>query len=237
MACRYGHTEVAALLLEAKASPHAERRDGSTALHVCAGNGHVDCVRALLAAGAEVKNWDVLGVGPLFVACTEGDHDEVVKILLGAGAPVEGSGNLPTKLTPLMGAALEGHERSVELLLAAGANIYQRSYNEMTALDLAVRQGHQACTVLLEEAMSEEGGAPTPPGLNRPPSKAQVHRKAEEVHETDMVEHPLALSPARRPRSSGKSRASPGLVPTGAEGLSKLSIGGARKASKSVAFS
>ena len=210
VACRYGHDAIVQMLLEANATPNAERRDGSTALHPAAGHGHDACVQLLLAAGAGVKSWNVLGVGPLFAACVEGEHVGVVKLLLDANAPVDGSDSgVPTKLTPLMGAATEGHPKVLELLLAGGANVYAQSYDGKTALDLAMRHTssppHEACVALLETAMSEEGGAPVPPGLNRTPSRAQIHQKAEEVRNADAVAHPPPLSPAR-PRSRERSQ-------------------------------
>lgn len=57
----------------------------SSPLHYAAGFGRVDCVRALLAAGANISQTDDSGLVPLHNASSFG-HVDVVKILLENGA-------------------------------------------------------------------------------------------------------------------------------------------------------
>ena len=207
VACRHGHTEIARRLLEANANVHVERREGSSALHVAAANGYAECVALLLEANAQVAHWNYLGVGPLFAACTEGAHHGVVKLLLEAKAPVEGSGTLPTKLTPLAGAAMQGHHRSVALLLASGADTGATSIHGLTALDHATRGGHDECISLLEEAHSS-----SPPGSPGGGSREAVHAQAEKRMLDQDAAHPQALRSSRSSREvasrDGFSRAS-----------------------------
>jgi ankyrin repeat protein len=61
---------------------------GITALMVACQDGHLDCVRTLLEAGAPVAQADEQGFTGLMLACGKG-HVECVRTLLEAGAPVE----------------------------------------------------------------------------------------------------------------------------------------------------
>ena len=79
-------------LIEAGANVHAVDNVGNSALHKAALNGHIECVRALLKAGA--SNVDIafnLAVGELKTfldlidTATQGDLDRM-NLLLSAGA-------------------------------------------------------------------------------------------------------------------------------------------------------
>jgi ankyrin repeat protein len=61
------------------------REDGFTALMLTCVNGHLDCVRALLEAGAPVEPAMENGDTALLLACQVG-HLECVRALLDAGA-------------------------------------------------------------------------------------------------------------------------------------------------------
>ena len=50
-------------------------------LYVASGNGHLNVVRALLSAGAEVDGQDHSGHSPLYTAC-QGGHAVVAHALL-----------------------------------------------------------------------------------------------------------------------------------------------------------
>jgi len=71
----------------------AADKDGFTALHVAAQNGHLHIVRQLLAAGAEVNVIDFYGNGPLWTASRQASLAlatspafEIVALLLKSGA-------------------------------------------------------------------------------------------------------------------------------------------------------
>ncbi|KAM6427072.1 ankyrin repeat and SOCS box protein 12 isoform 2-T2 [Liasis olivaceus] len=89
-----------------------------TPLRLAASKGHVQCVRVLLAHGAEVDSLDVKAQTPLFIAVNNG-HLDCVKTLLGAGASP--SGSIHNNCTPLLTAAREGALEILQELLSHGA--------------------------------------------------------------------------------------------------------------------
>ena len=111
-----------------------------TALHVASSEGHVGVVRALIKAGADINQRASVDKGltsdcrALHLACETG-RVEVVDALLAAGAPVD---TRDRGVTPLMGAAIQGHESVVERLLASGADPNIRNDKRRTILDRMV---------------------------------------------------------------------------------------------------
>ncbi len=141
-----------------------DRRHGFTALIAASSGGHLEAVRVLLAAGADV---DAVKEGrtALLVAAA-GGHVEVLRELLAAGAAAggdtlraaAGEGKLAVVnellrsgvradaeagigLSPLAAAAYGGHRTVVERLLAAGADPNRPSPSGQTVLDLTVARG------------------------------------------------------------------------------------------------
>ena len=94
-------------------------KDGCTALHVAAGDGHTAVVEKLLEKGAEVNVPDNKGRTPLHVAASNG-HTAVVEKLLEKGAEVNRLDN--KGLTPRDLAASNGHTDVVALLLKKPEN-------------------------------------------------------------------------------------------------------------------
>ena len=81
--------------------------------------GHAECLRNLLAAGAEKEAKEERGNTPLHLAAQEG-RAEVVKVLLSAGCDMDARDNVQD--TPLAHAAKHCHVPVVQQLLAHGAN-------------------------------------------------------------------------------------------------------------------
>src|SRR5690606_3310243 len=75
------------LLLRHKAKVDTRDRDGRTALHVAAANGHADLVAALLDAGADVQARDARGMTPL-LAAARGGRVSAFDALLAAASDV-----------------------------------------------------------------------------------------------------------------------------------------------------
>jgi uncharacterized protein len=119
--------------------------DGFTALHYPAffgGAGSVDAARALIQAGADVdaRSDNEFWVLPLHSAAA-GAHGAIVEVLLAARAtpdPRQRHG-----WTPLQAAAQNGDVRSLDALLAAGAESSLRNDDGHSAGDLAHEAGHE----------------------------------------------------------------------------------------------
>jgi ankyrin repeat protein len=91
------HVATTGRLLAAGASVHTEDRMGRTALFGAAFSGHFGLARLLIKErGADVRHADKRGVTPLFVAILgiqiQGDHDDVVELLVESGASIERRG-------------------------------------------------------------------------------------------------------------------------------------------------
>lgn len=115
-----GSLEAVQILLAAGANPNEANALGLTPLIAAAPDAAK--VKALLAAGAQVKTKSKVGQYALVVAASSARGAPSVRLLLAAGAAV----NEPAAqgVTPLL-AALGGscYEESVRLLLAAGADV------------------------------------------------------------------------------------------------------------------
>ncbi|EJD75737.1 tankyrase-2 [Loa loa] len=103
-------------------------------LHYAAGFGRVDCVRALLAAGANISQVDDSGLVPLHNASSFG-HIDVVKILLENGADTNVSDHWG--FTPLHEAATWGKADVCVLLLQHGASARIENLDGRTPQDVA----------------------------------------------------------------------------------------------------
>ena len=117
-----GHGRTVSVLLTAGVSKEARDKSGSTPLHRAASEGKGVVVDVLLKAGADKQALNAAGRTPLHVAAGEGrnqtGHQEVIKLLLAAGADIEYKDNT-TGFTPLGYAVFEGHEIAVQALLDA----------------------------------------------------------------------------------------------------------------------
>jgi hypothetical protein len=122
---------------------------GVTALLAASSQGHLECVRALLEAGADVAHASETGVTSLIAASREGNRD-CVYALLDAGSDVAHAAH--SGWTALMTASLQGHLECVRALLEAGADVAQAAASGSTALMAASLQGHFECVRALLEA-------------------------------------------------------------------------------------
>ena len=135
---RYGHLDVATLLLDRGANVESKTKYSRyTALHNAAWYGQVDVAALLLDRGANVESKDKYGYTALHNAAWNG-HLEVATLLLDRGADVESKtrhGN-----TALHRAAWYGHLDVANLLLDRGANVESRTNAGKTPFQLAKNQ-------------------------------------------------------------------------------------------------
>ena len=121
-------------LLRAGVSLRPKTWHETPVLVTAAGLGHVEIVRALITAGANVNNgYDRL---PLHIAAENG-HLSVVQLLLQSGAYIHGTEE--NGRTALMAAASGGYLPVVQYLVEQGANLQATSKGE-TALTVAAKK-------------------------------------------------------------------------------------------------
>ncbi|MDP0588456.1 MAG: ankyrin repeat domain-containing protein [Candidatus Endonucleobacter bathymodioli] len=121
--------------------------NGDTILSVATNKGHVESVKALLAAGAITDFEDTLGVSPLYSAASKGDVGCVKALLMATDIRVNAQGE--SGLTALACAAINGHAECIKLLLAAGACVNIESDDGSTPLNYAAGKGHLECVKVL----------------------------------------------------------------------------------------
>uniref|UniRef100_A0A8C5WYX6 Ankyrin repeat and KH domain containing 1 n=1 Tax=Laticauda laticaudata TaxID=8630 RepID=A0A8C5WYX6_LATLA len=144
LACCGGFSEVADFLIKAGADIEL---GCSTPLMEAAQEGHLELVKYLLAAGANVHATTATGDTALTYACENG-HTDVADVLLQAGADLEHESE--GGRTPLMKAARAGHLCTVQFLISKGANVNRATANnDHTVVSLACAGGHLAVVELL----------------------------------------------------------------------------------------
>lgn len=147
-----GHPGVAHLLLGAGADKDrafcaapgddlASEEDGNTPLLAAAHQGHLDTLRVLIEAGANLEKRNSFGGTPMFEVVKEG-HTECVQALTEAGAKVKITVH---RWTPLSIASHSGFLGVVRTLLAAGADPTE-------GLATAAQNDHREIVRILVEA-------------------------------------------------------------------------------------
>lgn len=181
MAARSGQIERVSALLDEGAKVNSRDRNGDSPLNMAAANGHAELVDILLKAGADVNLANLAGVTPLMGAAFSARADVMRKLLAAGArtdaldrvkknaatyAAAKGcadclaellrggiavNARLENELTLLMWAAAYGHEASVNLLLAHGAERGLKDNRGKTAADMAREGHHLAVARLLEQ--------------------------------------------------------------------------------------
>lgn len=141
-ACLAEHPEIIRLLLQASSDPNHRLNNGRTILDSACTAGRMqgrgpEIVRLLLESGGDPNcsvGHECLPALANAAASSQGSV-EVVRLLLAAGAEVDGASALG--ITPLMQAALNRNADVVDVLLEAGAEVSLRNRHGETALHYA----------------------------------------------------------------------------------------------------
>ncbi|XP_011314979.1 protein fem-1 homolog B [Fopius arisanus] len=149
VAARYGHDKVVKMLLD-KFEPDIEQGgtvkfdgyiiEGASALWCAAGAGHLNVVKTLVKAGADVNHATHTNSTPLRAACFDGRLD-IVNYLVDHGGDIHIANKYNN--TCLMIAAYKGHMDILTFLLEHGANPNEKALCGATALHFAAECGHR----------------------------------------------------------------------------------------------
>ena len=160
-AAERGHTEIAALLLEAKAEVDAKDKYGETPLHYAAQRQHTDAARLLLKKMADPNVKDAAGRTPLIMSAENG-HSNIATMLLEAKADANVKDKEHGK-TPLHRAAERGHTEIAALLLEAKAEVDAKDKYGETPLHYAMQmclQIGQRVTFAIDSSSADFSGCP-----------------------------------------------------------------------------
>jgi hypothetical protein len=142
-------------LAAAGADPNALEADRYDIVTIAAVADDLPTLRLALDLGARATNvtsrWD----GTALIAAAHLGHDEAVRILIRAGAPLDHVNNLGwTALIEsiVLGDGGPRHQDTLAALVAAGANVKLADRTGRTPLELARARGYSAMVRVLEQA-------------------------------------------------------------------------------------
>ncbi|MCW5604071.1 MAG: ankyrin repeat domain-containing protein, partial [Burkholderiales bacterium] len=147
--------EIIVLLAKAGADLQAQERDRYDAVTIAAVADDVETLRLLIKLGASAKAITSRYDGTALIAAAHLGHDEVVKELIRAGAPLDHVNNLGwTALIEsiVLGQGGPRHTETLRALVAAGANVNLADRNRRTPLVLARGRGYAEMVRILEQA-------------------------------------------------------------------------------------
>jgi ankyrin repeat protein len=159
MAAIGGNAETVEIVSKTGFSVDCTDSQARTPLHLTAITGNSAVARKLLELGAPVDKRDGEDCTPLMHAALQ-NKPNVVDLLLKKGANpdiVAKTGD--SVMSPLYGAAINGLDPIVKLLLAAGVPADKKIGQFPTAADMAKQAGHESTVALLKEAAKQRKAA------------------------------------------------------------------------------
>jgi uncharacterized protein len=142
-------------LVKAGADPNALEADRYDIVTIAAVADDLPTLRAALELGGSAKNVTSRYDGTALIAAAHLGHDEVVRTLIRAGAPLDHVNNLGwTALIEsiVLGDGGARHTATLKALVQAGAKLNLADRNGATPLALARARGYRDMAAILEQA-------------------------------------------------------------------------------------
>jgi hypothetical protein len=166
----------------------------TNSLHIAAGDGNIDVVKALLERGMDVNGRNAHDQTPLHGAAHMGNSTDVVRLLIERGAEVDSYEK--SGWTALHYASRFGHLEASRVLLDHGANVNARMRDYWTPIHFSARTGNFEVVKLLLERGADvhavNGQGRTPYQL----SLEKGHRKIADLlreHDVDRERFEIVL--------------------------------------------
>jgi ankyrin repeat protein len=147
------HPDAMRALAAAGANANALERDRYDIVTIAAVADDVETLKVALELGCSAKNITSRYDGTALIAAAHLGHDEVVRVLIAAGAPLDHVNNLGwTALIEsiVLGDGGKRHTATLKALLDAGASARLADRQGRTPLDLARARGYREMVALLE---------------------------------------------------------------------------------------
>jgi len=173
LACSNGNARMVEKLLAAGADTNAAQMSGETPLMTCSRSGNLEAVQAILArGGVDVNARETRRGQTALMWAVAAKHPEVAQALIARGADVHARSRVLGRynhfrieyygkdvhyateaggFTPLLFAARVGDLDTARVLLAAGANVNDRTAEDGSALVVATASGHEQLAQFLLE--------------------------------------------------------------------------------------
>lgn len=155
VAAHRAHHDAMRALVAAGADPNALENDRYDIVTIAAVANDVPTLRVALEIGCRATNVTSRYDGTALIAAAHLGHDEVVRTLIKAGAPLDHVNNLGwTALIEsiVLGDGGPGHTATLKALVEAGANVNLADRNGTTPLALAKSRGYREMAAILEKA-------------------------------------------------------------------------------------
>lgn len=142
-------------LVEGGADPNRLEDDKYDAVTIAAVADDVETLKTALEVGNSAGNTTSIYDGTALIAAAHLGHDEVVKVLIDAGAPLDHINNLhwtAVMESVVLGDGGERHIKTLKHLIDAGADASITDRQGRTPLDHARQRGYTAMVQILEAA-------------------------------------------------------------------------------------
>lgn len=150
-----GHHDVMRALVAAGADPNAMENDDYDIVTIAAVADDVDTLKLSLELGASPGNVTSRYEGTALIAASHLGHDEVVRVLIDAGAPLDHVNNLTWTAVIeaiVLGDGGDRHQATLKALIDAGADLSITDRDGLSPLTLAKKRGYVQMVEMLEDA-------------------------------------------------------------------------------------